>query len=71
MQGAPEVGGIADQISMMTPEVAGTRTVFRTAWPVVLAVAGTLPLIAAQRAHIAEKVITPEARRPRAWRHRC
>jgi len=61
LQGAPEVGGIADQISMMTPEVAGARTLFRTAWPVVLAVAGTLPLVAAQRAHIAEKMITSEA----------
>ena len=60
LQGAPEVGGVADTISMMTPEVAGARTVFRTAWPVVLAVLGTLPVIAAQRAHIAEKVLTPE-----------
>ena len=66
VQGAPEVGGVADQISMMTPEVAGARTVFRTAWPTVLAVAGTLPVIAAQRAHIAEKVLTPEGQAAQA-----
>ncbi len=45
VQGAPEP---VDQLSMVTPEVAGARTVYRTAFPPALAVAGTLPLLAAR-----------------------
>lgn len=45
VQGAPEP---VDQLSMVTPEIAGVRTVYRTAFPPALAVAGTLPLLAAR-----------------------
>ncbi|MCU1357062.1 MAG: hypothetical protein JWM89_2480 [Acidimicrobiales bacterium] len=45
VQGAPEA---VDTLSMMTPEIAGTRTVFRTVWPPLMAVLGTLPLLAAR-----------------------
>jgi hypothetical protein len=45
IQGAPEA---VDTLSMMTPEIAGTRTVVRTAWPPMLAVLGVLPLLAAR-----------------------
>ncbi|MEZ5181260.1 MAG: hypothetical protein R2702_05225 [Acidimicrobiales bacterium] len=45
VQGAPDP---VDTLSMVTPEIAGTRTVYRTAFPPALAVAGTLPLIAAR-----------------------
>ena len=47
VQGAPEA---VDVLAMTTPEIAGTRTVFRTAWPPGLAVLGTLPLLAARAA---------------------
>ena len=45
VQGAPEA---VDVLSMMTPEIAGTRTVVRTAWPPMLAVLGALPILAAR-----------------------
>lgn len=47
VQGAPQA---VDVLSMSTPEIAGSRTVFRTAWPPGLAVIGTLPLLAARAA---------------------
>ncbi|HEX2575954.1 MAG TPA: hypothetical protein VHK88_06360 [Aquihabitans sp.] len=47
VQGAPEA---VDMLSMSTPEIAGARTVIRTAWPPGLAVIGTLPLLAARAA---------------------
>jgi len=47
VQGAPEA---VDTLSMSTPEIAGARTVFRTAWPPGLAVLGTVPLLAARAA---------------------
>ncbi|MCU1499389.1 MAG: hypothetical protein JWM47_3342 [Acidimicrobiales bacterium] len=47
VQGAPEA---VDVLAMTTPEIAGTRTVFRTVWPPGLAVLGTLPLLAARAA---------------------
>lgn len=47
VQGAPEA---VDTLSMSTPEIAGMRTVTRTAWPPVLAVLGVLPLLAARSA---------------------
>lgn len=47
VQGAPQA---VDNLSMSTPEIAGARTVFRTAWPPGLAVIGTLPLLAARAA---------------------
>ncbi|WP_254127229.1 ABC transporter ATP-binding protein [Aquihabitans sp. G128] len=46
VQGAPEA---VDMLAMSTPEIAGTRTVFRTVWPPGMAVLGTLPLLAARR----------------------
>lgn len=45
VQGAPDA---VDVLSMTTPEIAGSRTVVRTAWPPGLAVLGTLPLLAAR-----------------------
>jgi hypothetical protein len=39
--------GAADQL--MTPEIAGPRLVFRTAWPPLVATAGFLPALAASR----------------------
>ncbi|CAN5626258.1 hypothetical protein BH10ACT1_BH10ACT1_19480 [soil metagenome] len=47
VQGAPEA---VDMLAMSTPEIAGTRTVFRTVWPPGMAVLGTLPLLAARAA---------------------
>lgn len=47
VQGAPEA---VDMLAMSTPEIAGSRTVFRTVWPPGLAVLGTLPLLAARAA---------------------
>ncbi len=47
IQGAPSS---VDVLSMTTPEIAGARTVFRTAWPPGLAVAGTVPLLLARAA---------------------
>jgi hypothetical protein len=47
VQGAPEA---VDQLAIMTPEIAGTRTVFRTAWPPALGILGTTPLLAARAA---------------------
>jgi hypothetical protein len=45
IQGAPDP---VDTLSMVTPEIAGTRTVIRTALPPALAVLGTMPLLAAR-----------------------
>lgn len=45
VQGAPDP---VDTLSMVTPEIAGTRTVLRTALPPAIAVLGTLPLLAAR-----------------------
>ncbi|WP_426574799.1 hypothetical protein [Aquihabitans sp. McL0605] len=45
VQGAPDP---VDTLSMVTPEIAGTRTVFRTALPPAMAVLGTMPLLAAR-----------------------
>jgi hypothetical protein len=47
IQGAPDA---VDVLAITTPEIAGSRTVLRTAWPPGLAVAGTLPLLAARAA---------------------
>ena len=52
VQGAPDT---VDTLSMMTPEIAGTRTVFRTAWPPMLAVLGTLPLLAARASEMGKQ----------------
>lgn len=47
VQGAPEA---VDTLAIMTPEIAGTRTVFRTAYPPALGIAGITPLLAARAA---------------------
>ena len=47
VQGAPDA---VDMLGMATPEIAGARTIMRTAWPPVLAVLGTLPVLAARAA---------------------
>ncbi|MCU1352452.1 MAG: hypothetical protein JWM05_1661 [Acidimicrobiales bacterium] len=47
LQGAPDQ---VDQLAIITPEVAGTRTVIRTTWPPALAIGGTLPVLAARAA---------------------
>lgn len=56
VQGAPEA---VDMLAMSTPEIAGSRTVFRTAWPPGLAVLGTLPLLAARAAERGVSVPPP------------
>lgn len=45
IQGAPDP---VDTLSMVTPEIAGTRTVIRTALPPAIAVLGITPLLAAR-----------------------
>jgi len=45
VQGAPDP---VDSLSMVTPEIAGVRTVYRSAFPPALGIAGTLPLLAAR-----------------------
>ncbi|MEY2450531.1 MAG: hypothetical protein QOD92_105, partial [Acidimicrobiaceae bacterium] len=47
--GAPNQGG-GDTWSLMPPEVAGMRLVYRTAWPPGMAVIGTVPVLAARTA---------------------
>jgi hypothetical protein len=47
LMGAPSQVKV-DQVSMITPEFAGMRTVLRTAWPPALAVIGTLPVLVAR-----------------------
>jgi hypothetical protein len=47
VQGAPQA---VDVLAVSTPEIAGMRTVVRTAWPPGLAVIGMLPVLAARAA---------------------
>ncbi len=47
LMGAPSQVKV-DQLSMITPEFAGMRTVMRTAWPPALAIVGTLPVLVAR-----------------------
>jgi len=49
IQGAPDA---VDVMAISTPEIAGTRTVIRTAWPPALAVLGTLPILAGRAAEL-------------------
>jgi hypothetical protein len=37
---------------LLPPEVAGMKLAFRTAWPLIVALIGTLPVVAARRAHV-------------------
>jgi hypothetical protein len=45
VQGAPDP---VDALSITTPEIAGVRTVYRTAFPPAMAILGILPLLAAR-----------------------
>jgi hypothetical protein len=56
VQGAPDP---VDTLSMVTPEIAGTRTVFRTALPPAVAVLGTLPLLAARASFLGSQEPPP------------
>jgi hypothetical protein len=49
LTGAPDASG-GDGWSLMPPEVAGMRVVARAVWPLLLATAGTLPVLAARAA---------------------
>jgi hypothetical protein len=48
--GAPSQAGSGDTWSLMPPEVAGMRIVYRTAWPPAMAIIGTVPVLAARTA---------------------
>ena len=45
VSGAPSQSGSSAELSMIAPEVAGTKTVLRTALPLVVGVLGALPLL--------------------------
>lgn len=49
IQGAPDP---VDTLSMVTPEIAGTRTVIRTALPPAIAILGLTPLLAARASEL-------------------
>jgi hypothetical protein len=46
---------------LLPPEVAGMKLAFRTAWPLIVALFGTLPVVAARRAHVAGNEPVPAA----------
>ena len=48
--GPPSVGGSGDTWSLMPPEVAGMRLVYRNAWPPAMAIIGIVPVLAARTA---------------------
>jgi hypothetical protein len=48
--GAPSHSGGGDTWSLMPPEVAGMRLVYRTAWPPAMAILGVVPVLAARTA---------------------
>jgi hypothetical protein len=48
--GAPSHSGGGDTWSLMPPEVAGMRLVYRTAWPPAMAILGIVPVLAARTA---------------------
>ncbi|MEY3148227.1 MAG: hypothetical protein RL688_1446, partial [Actinomycetota bacterium] len=50
VSGAPDQISSNAQANMMPPEVAGTLSLIKAIWPVVLAVAGSLPMLAARSA---------------------
>ncbi|HEV3227006.1 MAG TPA: hypothetical protein VGZ52_09230, partial [Acidimicrobiales bacterium] len=50
LAGAPSQGGTGDTWSLMPPEVAGMRIVYRSAWPPAMAVIGIVPVLAARTA---------------------
>jgi hypothetical protein len=48
--GPPSVGGGGDTWSLMPPEVAGMRLLYRNAWPPAMAILGIAPVLAARTA---------------------
>ena len=50
VSGAPDPISSSTQSNLMPPEVAGTANVIKAIWPVLVAVIGQLPLVAAQAA---------------------
>jgi hypothetical protein len=48
--GAPGQGGSGDTWTLMPPEVAGMRLLYRTGWPPAMAIIGTAPVLAARTA---------------------
>jgi hypothetical protein len=50
VSGAPSHGGGGDTWSLMPPEVAGMRMVYRTGWPPAMAIIGAVPVLAARTA---------------------
>jgi len=50
VSGAPDQIDSTTQQNMMPPEVAGTASLIKAIWPVVIATAGSLPMLAAREA---------------------
>jgi hypothetical protein len=50
VSGAPDQVDSTTQQNMMPPEVAGTASLIKAIWPVVIAIAGSLPMLAAREA---------------------
>lgn len=50
VSGAPDQMSSTAQQNMMPPEVAGTASLIKAIWPVVIATAGSLPMLAAREA---------------------
>ena len=50
VSGAPDQLDSTTQQNMMPPEVAGTASLIKAIWPVVIATAGSLPMLAAREA---------------------
>ena len=46
---------------LLPPEVAGMKLAFRTAWPLIVAIIGTLPVVAARRANVTGNPPVPVA----------
>jgi len=51
VKGAPDPAGTTNQGLYMPPEVSGMTTVVRTAWPPVISVIGSTPVVALVHAH--------------------
>jgi hypothetical protein len=59
IQGAPSAFSSTD--SMLPPEAAGARAVFRIVWPPAVAFAGVLPLLGGRHAGVGRSVVTATA----------
>lgn len=51
VKGAPDPAGTTNQGLYMPPEVSGMTTVIRTAWPPVISIIGSTPVVALVHAH--------------------